>query len=351
MPRSTASTNGEPIQQGERNTRLATLAGSLRRQGASEAEILRTLQTANESRCTPALPREEIEQIAQSRSRYPSASQQIRKTIPLTDTGNAERFAAQHVANVRYCHPWGKWLVWDETRWKLDDTGAVDRLAKATVRSIYEEASTCLDDALRKALVSHARSSESAARRAATLKLAQSEAGVPVLPERLDKDLWLLNCRNGTIDLRTGKLWPHCRDDFITKLAPVEYDRNARCPLWITFLKRILNGNRKLGIYLQRLLGYGLTGSTREHVLPFLYGTGANGKSTFINTVLALLGSDYAIKAPGDLLLLKRNESHPTERADLHGKRFCACVEAEEGRRLAESLVKEMTGGDRIRAR
>jgi len=117
------------------------------------------------------------------------------------------------------------------------------------------------------------------------------------------------------------------------------------------FLKRILDGESGLMTYMQRLVGYCLTGSTREHVLPFLYGSGANGKSTFVSAILDLLGTDYAIKAPAELLLARRGESHPTERADLHGKRFVACVEVDDGRRMAESLVKELTGGDRIRAR
>jgi putative DNA primase/helicase len=120
--------------------------------------------------------------------------------------------------------------------------------------------------------------------------------------------------------------------------------------VWCKFLKVVL-ADVELRAFVRRLVGYCLTGSTQEHVLPFLYGIGSNGKSTFLNVVLALLGVDYAIKAPTDLLLAKKNETHPTELADLFGKRFVACIEAEDGRRLAESLVKELTGGDRIRAR
>jgi putative DNA primase/helicase len=131
---------------------------------------------------------------------------------------------------------------------------------------------------------------------------------------------------------------------------PVAFDPAADCKLWIEFLNVVLP-DADLRAFVRRLVGYSLTGSTREHILPFLYGTGANGKSVFLNTIAALLGTDYGIKAPADLLLAKRNESHPTELADLHGKRFVACIEAEDGRRLAESLVKELTGGDRIRAR
>jgi len=178
--------------------------------------------------------------------------------------------------------------------------------------------------------------------------LARCDAAV--LPATLDTHPWLLNCTNGTLDLRTGELRPHDKADFLTQLCPVAYDPNAPYGTWRAFLSTVLNGDRDLVCYVQRLVGFCLTGSTREHLLPFLYGVGANGKSTFVGTILAMLGPDYAIKAPTDLLLAKHDQ-HPTERADLYGKRFVACVEAEDGRRLAESLVKELTGGDRIRAR
>lgn len=177
-----------------------------------------------------------------------------------------------------------------------------------------------------------------------------SRPDLAILPATLDAHTWWLNVDNGTLDLRNGTLRPHERRDYLTQLCPVAYDPAAKCPTWLQFLETILGRDGDLVVYVQRLVGYCLTGSTREHVLPFLYGVGANGKSTFIGTLLAMLGSDYAIKAPSDLLLAKQ-DTHPTERADLFGKRLVACVEVEDGRRLAESLVKELTGGDRVRAR
>ncbi len=131
----------------------------------------------------------------------------------------------------------------------------------------------------------------------------------------------------------------------------MSFDLEAECPVWESFLDRIFDGNHNLITYVQRLVGYSLTGLTTEHVLPFLFGTGANGKSTFIETVFRLLGPNYSMKAMPDLLMVKLNESHPAERADLFRKRFVACVETKDGKRLAESLVKEMTGGDEIRTR
>jgi putative DNA primase/helicase len=181
--------------------------------------------------------------------------------------------------------------------------------------------------------------------------IAMAKSDLAVGPEELDTDPWLLNVENGTLDLRTGGLREHRKEDFITKLAPVAFTPDAACPRWESFLGRIFAGNAELIGYMQRLVGYCLTGATEEHVLPFLHGNGANGKSTFCETVLRLMGPDYAMKAAPDLLMAKRAESHPTDRADLFGKRFVACIETEEGRRMAEALAKELTGGDRVRAR
>jgi putative DNA primase/helicase len=133
-------------------------------------------------------------------------------------------------------------------------------------------------------------------------------------------------------------------------LAPVAFDSAATCPLWLDFLNTVMDGNADLITYLQRVAGYCLTGDVSEQVLCFLHGSGANGKSTFLATLLALLG-DYGMQAVSELLLLKANESHPTERADLFGKRLVATIETEEGKRMAEALMKQLTGCDKVRAR
>jgi putative DNA primase/helicase len=181
--------------------------------------------------------------------------------------------------------------------------------------------------------------------------VAMAKDDLAVGPEELDTDPWLFNVENGTVDLRTGEIREHRKEDFITKLAPVAFDPDAACPRWRAFLETTFAGDAELIGYMQRLVGYCLTGATEEHILPFLHGNGANGKSTFCETVLKLMGPDYAMKAAPDLLMARRGEAHPTDRADLFGKRFVACIETEEGRRMAEALVKELTGGDRVRAR
>lgn len=270
-----------------------------------------------------------------------------------TEAANASRIVAQHGANIRWCEPWLKWLIWDGKRWAMDQTRRIDALAKETAAKQWEHVGTAqlaLEAGEAKAIITFARASNSANGIRHALELARSEPGVPVRPEALDSDPWLLCVENGVLDLRTGKLRPHDQADYITKLAPVVYDPDADCPTWHAFLKTIFAGDRELIAFIRRAVGFSLTGCVNDHALFFCYGTGANGKSTFLNAIIDLLGGDYAIKAASDLLLSKKG-AHPTEVADLFGKRFVACVEADSGRRMAESLVKELTGGDRVRAR
>ncbi len=272
-----------------------------------------------------------------------------RASVPafnLTDLGNAERFVRDHGEGVRYCYPWGKWLVWTGARWERDEAGRTHRLAKETVRGIYREASDAEDEDRRKALAKHAARSEAEAKIRAMLELAKSE--VPISPDELDPAPWLLNTPNGTVDLRTGELREHRREDLLTKMAGADYNTGAAAPTWSGTLERALP-SQELRQFFKKLCGYAISGDVSEHILAFLYGTGANGKSTILNALLAAAG-DYGMQAAPDLLVAKKG-SHPTEVADLFGMRLVASIEVEDGRRLAESLVKQLTGGDKVRAR
>src|SRR5215208_3150622 len=295
---------GARIPLGKRNDALASLAGTMRRRGMGEAEILAALQVANEQRCQPPLEAEEVGKIAGSVARYEPAENVVHISVNghgsarpsggfnLTDLGNAERFVARHGEDVRYCYPWGKWPVWTGPRWEPDTSGRVHRLAKETVRGIYREAAAAEDEGRRKALAQHATRSEAESKIKAMLELAKSE--VPISPNELDSDPWLLNVENGTVDLRTGALRKHRREDLITKLAPIEYDPDAHTPGWHATLERVLP-NLEIRAFFKRLCGYALTGDTSEHVLAMLYGTGANGKSTVLNALLETVG-DYGMQ-------------------------------------------------------
>ena len=185
----------------------------------------------------------------------------------------------------------------------------------------------------------------------AMIKLAQSEPGISASPKEFDQDPFLLNCANGTIDLRTGEVRTHNPEDLITKLCPTEFDSNATSYNWGRFQKDVSVGDCELIEFKQRLYGYLSTASTREQILPIFYGDGANGKSTELEAVAGALGSDYCGPAAKNLLMSKRHNAHPTELADLHGKRLVIVQETNEDRAFDESVVKSLTGGDSINAR
>jgi putative DNA primase/helicase len=267
----------------------------------------------------------------------------------LTETGNAERFCDQYGERARFCHPWGMWLPYDGRRWKRDDTGTVRAWGKIVTRSILVEAARIEDAEVRAATVAWAKTSEKAASRAAMLKNAEVEPGIPILPEQMDADPLLFNVQNGTVDLRTGELRPHDPLDYITKLAPVAFDPNATAPTFLAFLERVLP-DEDVRAFMQRAVGYSLTGDTSEQCLFFLHGGGANGKSTLLAVIQALVG-DYGRQAAPELLVTRGGDRHPTELADLFGARVVVSVEVDDGKRLAETLVKQMTGGDKMKAR
>src|SRR5579871_3559740 len=172
---------------------------------------------------------------------------------PQTDMGNAERLIARHGRDLRYCPSLG-WLVWDGRRWCVDNAGLVMELAKATVRCIYSEAANLPDAGARGELASWAKKSESKERLTAMIALSQSGHGIPIRPEELDADPWLLNLENGTYDLRAGKLRPHQREEFCSRIVPVSYDPAADCPLFLAFLERVVPDS-SVRAFLQRAIG------------------------------------------------------------------------------------------------
>ncbi|MGO8993885.1 MAG: phage/plasmid primase, P4 family [Polyangiaceae bacterium] len=271
------------------------------------------------------------------------------RSFSLTDTGNAERFVAHHGEDVRYCHEWKKWLIWAWARWAADRRGEIELRASQTVAAVMSEAVAAKAKEGR-ALRAHATASESVSSLSAMVKIARSRPGIAVVPDDFDRDPSLFNCNNGTLDLRAGVLLPHDRRALITKLAPVDYDPKAECPRWLTFIGDVMGGNDELVAFLQRAVGYSLTGSVKEQVLFFLHGAGANGKSTFLRTLLELFG-DYGLQAAPDLLIARNADAHPTAIADLFGRRLAVCQEIEGGRSFAEATVKQLTGEDVIRAR
>lgn len=333
------------VTKGRRNDELARRAGSLLTKMTAE-DALPMLLAWSKDRCRPPLAEREVRTIVASIARREAAKPP--GLAHLTDLGNAERLISHHGGDLLYCPAWNSWLIWDGSRWLKDETLEIDRRASDTVRHIYGEATAEPGEHSRKALAKHAIKSEAAGRVRAMIERARSL--VSVSPADFDKDPYLLNVANGTLDLKTGDLRPHERTDRITKIAPVVYDPDAECPTWLAFLDRIMASNQGLIGFLRRAIGYALTSDTSEQVLFFLHGAGANGKSTFLEAAATMLG-DYARQTPSDSLMAKRGASIPNDLAALFGSRFVTAVEAGESRRFAEVLVKQMTGGDRIAAR
>ncbi len=265
-----------------------------------------------------------------------------------TDMGNGYRFARQHRDAARFNGLANKWFLWDTKRWAEDTSGAVMRLAKRTVQNIYHEAAMPTDEEERKALAKHAIKSEADGRITAMLHQAQSE--LPVCVEEFDADPFALNCDNGILDLRTGELRPHNRKAMHTKLSPVAYDSAATAPKWTAFLDRIFGGDASLIGFVQKAVGYSLTGDVSEQCLFLLHGSGANGKSVFLKTLTAML-ADYGQTTRTETWMTKRPGGVSNDVAALRGARFVSAVETDDGQRLAEGTVKALTGGDAVRAR
>jgi putative DNA primase/helicase len=266
-----------------------------------------------------------------------------------TDLFNCRLFANEWRASVRYSYDRNAWLVFDGRRWS-PDRAAIENRAKTTVENLHKIALTIRDEDRRRRFRAHALKSEQAGRISSMLELARSEPGIPVEERKLDADPWVLNAQNGTIDLRLGELWPHRPEDLITRIVPVDYDAGARCPRWEAFIAWAMQGDRQLIHFLQRAVGYSISGSTAEQVLFMPHGGGGNGKSTFLETLQHVFG-DYALSTPPDTLLAKRLDNIPNDVARLEGARFVVAIEAEEGRRLAEAKLKMLTGGDTVTAR
>jgi putative DNA primase/helicase len=200
-----------------------------------------------------------------------------------------------------------------------------------------------------KFLFKHAVKSEAEARLKAMINLARSE-DVALVSDDFDKDVFLLNCKNGTLDLRTGELKPHSRSDYISRRVELEYRPNAECPEWQKFLESIFLNDQEIIGFMQKAIGYALSGSMKEQCVFILYGVGMNGKSTFLKHIYRILG-DYAMNTPGSTLMEKYGDSIPNDIARLKGARLVTAVESGKNRSLAESQIKQLTGDDPISAR
>jgi putative DNA primase/helicase len=283
--------------------------------------------------------------------------EEYRPEAVLTDTGNAARFAEVCAGRVRYVEQWGRWLCWDARRWAEDHEGRVLQYAREAAASIYEEAAEAAargDKHYAPRLADWAKHSQSDKGLTAMLNQAQSWPGTAATPEQFDAHPWLLNCRNGVVDLRTGTLRQHDPALLITKLVDIDYDPHAKPPRhFLRFLLQIMCGRKSLVRFLQRAIGYSLVGDVSGECFLILYGTGANGKSTLILVLRDLLG-DYAINVKPEVLAYQRYQSAAAPTPDvarLRGMRLVTSVETGEGIWLNESLLKQFASREPMTAR
>jgi putative DNA primase/helicase len=261
---------------------------------------------------------------------------QDENTHGLSDCDLSDLMVEKHVNTLRYVAVWGKWFHYDGTVWKPETTHLARNLAKALCQELAGNRSEV-----------EARRIASAKTVAGIQTLAASDRRIAATVEQWDSNPWLLNTPDGVVDLHTGLMHPHRPEDHMSKITAVAPDGD--CPQWQAFLHRIFDADDELVAFCQRVAGYCLTGTTREHAMFFGYGTGGNGKSVLVDTISSILG-DYHITSPIETFTLA-GDRHPTELAMLHGARLVTAVETEEGRRWQESRIKTLTGGDRVAAR
>lgn len=315
--------------------------------GKSKKELLKLIKSTpvymdpdlpgHESKEKKAIPKKELEESILD--------------FAMSDIGNAERLVAFFGQKLAYCHEQRTWFIWSGSYWKADNMLETQNLIQRIVKQIGIAASRLGDEDDRKMWWKFCIASSNSHRIAGAITLARSDHAVAHATSDFDTNCYLLNVKNGTIDLRTGIIRPFKQSDFITKISNATYDQKAECPNWLKFLDLIMMGNQELVDFLQCAVGYSLTGSIAERVLFILYGGGDNGKTQFLNTLGELYG-DYGGVCSTATLYSKRDAGGiPNDLAAQRGKRFVSATEGQEHRRLDEAAVKRVTGGDPVRAR
>lgn len=264
-----------------------------------------------------------------------------------SDDALARCFTAEHAGEFLYVAAWGRWERWDGARWIHDEKGQAQHAARMVLR---EQANEILRREYEfKAKTRGMATSVSSVRAVnAVISLARTDPRHSASPNQFDADQWALNTPGGIVDLRTGLMRDPVASDYCTKVT--EVTPAGDCPTWLSFLDSVTAGDKDLQQYLQRVAGYSLTGSTAEQAFFFFYGTGQNGKGTFLNMLEWIVG-DYSKVASMETFTESKNDRHPTELAALQGARMVTSQETDEGRRWAEARIKSLTGGDPITAR
>lgn len=276
-----------------------------------------------------------------------------RKRYDMTDTGNAHRLFDKFGAVVRYSYNRKKWLYWDGKVWRLDDSGEIKKLADVICEDIKREAIMEQDEKTQADMLKWATRTASSKGKEALVKECQHLDGIPVSPDALDAYSDFLNCQNGIVNLRNGELIPHDSNFMMSKICVCEYGEAGVEPkLWLKFLDDVTNHDKDLQEYIQKCVGYSISGSNREQCAYFLYGMGNNGKSTFLDTIADMLGG-YAANVQPETIMLQKSFAGGanSDIARLKSARFVTSEEPTEGVRLNEGLLKQLTGGSKVTCR
>ena len=336
LPTSDPSSN--VVVKGDRNQHLISVAGNLINQKLSPDAVKAALMQENNTVCSPPLDINEVDQIYNSITRYPAT-----EPIILTHQGFADIFAKEHLEKIRFNYETGEWYVWDGKRWKADKSKKVYPLMKNFLRGMYTHACS-IPGNYGKALKQISRKFENSPDFDKIIKRTQTVPLLTVPSDVFDKDPGKLNCSNGTIDLRTGRLLPHNPDDMITKVIHVEYDPAAEAPVFQKFMNSVMGGNVQLINYLQKSFGYSFTGETKEQCYFILYGTGSNGKTTLMNALKGILGEFAA-----DVDFKCLTNSNGRAREDLVktvGIRLLTSSEVDPNKTTDETVINRITGNE-----
>lgn len=321
--------------------------------GLTDSEIDRTIASAYQSGRVSGAAAAPGTQPSQAGTTSPSPAPAASSALIAahhTDAGNAECLVELFGDDMRFCHTRGKWLVWDGLRWEIDDLGEAQRRALETIHTRYHTATQQGGLQQHASLARWAIASESTSRIRALLESASTRKECATKIAQYDSHIFLAGTMNGTVDLQTGVCRPPERSDYLTMRLNTTYDDQADCPRWEQFLMEIFGGDQNLIDWVQRAVGYTLTGDTREEVLFLCFGSGANGKSKFLEVLSRLLG-DYAATASFETFNAERRSEQTNDLAALAGKRLVTAIETDEDRRMAEARVKMVTGGDTISCR
>ncbi len=337
----------DEVPEGCRNDTLFRMACKYRSQGLTLEEVYQLISNVNQTKCNEPLDDEELEKIIESAFSYRS------KQFELNDRGFAQQTHDKYGDRIKYCINDENWYIWNGSCWKCDKKNIeIMRLSGQVVDSLMNDIELISDsDLMKKRYQYYVKSIGNHQKQLNMLNCLKIIDGVPVQQNDFDHHHDLLNCKNGIINLRTGELLPANRELLLSKQIQHEYVPAAECPTWMSFLNSITNSNPELIEYLQRAVGYTMTGETNEEVIFFLYGNGCNGKSTFINTINSILGV-YAKAIPSQTLFMGRSDnSASNDIAMLDGIRLASTTELPEGKQLNEENIKSLASQDKIVAR